>query len=188
AELALDSDAAADTELFAAAAQDAISLTNITLGERLARAAVDRGGDLVASELLARSLLWQGKPAEAEDILTAFDPDQMNELDLVRWGMARIANLHWAMGDAARADEVLLLLQSRVTHPALRLVVEGVASTTRAFENLLDAAAVASQLVLDDATASPPAVEWAVFGGTLAAALSGRVDDAAAIVQRGRQI
>jgi ATP/maltotriose-dependent transcriptional regulator MalT len=188
AELALDSDATADTELFAAAAQDAISLTNITLGERLARAAVDRGGDLVASELLARSLLWQGKPAEAEDILTAFDPDQMNELDLVRWGMARIANLHWAMGDAARADEVLRLLQSRVTHPALRLVVEGVASTTRAFENLLDEAAVASQLVLDDATASPPAVEWAVFGGTLAAALSGRVDDATAIVQRGRQI
>jgi DNA-binding CsgD family transcriptional regulator len=188
AELALDSDAAADTELFAAAAQDAISLTNITLGERLARAAVDRGGDLVASELLARSLLWQGKPAEAEEILTAFDPDQMDELDLVRWGMARIANLHWAMGDAARADEVLRLLQSRVTHPALRLVVEGVASTTRAFENLLDEAAVASQLVLDDATASPPAVEWAVFGGTLAAALSGRVDDAAAIVQRGRQI
>ena len=41
AELALDSDSAADTELFAAAAQDAIALTNITLGERLARAAVD---------------------------------------------------------------------------------------------------------------------------------------------------
>jgi DNA-binding CsgD family transcriptional regulator len=188
AELALDSDATADTELFAAAAQDAISLTNITLGERLARAAVDRGGDLVASELLARSLLWQGKAAEAEDILTAFDPDQMNELDLVRWGMARIANLHWAVGDAARADEVLQLLQTRVTHPALRLVVEGAASTTRAFENLLDEAAVASRLVLEDATAPPSAVEWAVFGGTLAAALAGRVDDALAIVERGRRL
>ncbi|MDT5050845.1 MAG: hypothetical protein QOG75_6764, partial [Mycobacterium sp.] len=55
AELALDSDVTADTKLFAAAAQDAIALTNITLGERLARAAVSRGGGLVASERLARS-------------------------------------------------------------------------------------------------------------------------------------
>jgi hypothetical protein len=93
AELALDSGAPADTELFAAAAQDAIALTNITLGERLARAAVNRDGGLLASELLARSLLWQGKAAEAEQILGAFDPDDMNELDLVRWGTARIANL-----------------------------------------------------------------------------------------------
>jgi DNA-binding NarL/FixJ family response regulator len=188
AELALDSDSVADNELFAAAAQDAIALTNITLGERLARAAVDLGGGLVASELLARSLLWQGRAAEAEEILTAFDPDTMTELDLVRWGMARIANLHWSMGDAARADDVLHLLQLRVSHPALRLVVEGVASATRAFENLLDEAADASRQVLDDASASPPAVEWAVFGGTLAAALTGRVGDAAAIVKRGRQI
>ena len=188
AELALDSDSVADNELFAAAAQDAIALTNITLGERLARAAVDLGGGLVASELLARSLLWQGRAAEAEEILTAFDPDTMTELDLVRWGMARIANLHWSMGDAARADDVLHLLQLRVSHPALRLVVEGVASATRAFENLLDEAADASRQVLDDASASPPAVEWAVFGGTLAAALTGRIGDAAAIVKRGRQI
>ncbi|MDT5164991.1 MAG: hypothetical protein QOC88_1885, partial [Mycobacterium sp.] len=103
-------------------------------------------------------------------------------------GMARIANLHWSMGDAVRADEVLHLLQRQVSHPALRLVLEGVASATRAFENLLDEAAAAAQQVLNDASASPPAVEWAVFGGTLAAALTGRLDDAAAIVARGRQI
>jgi DNA-binding NarL/FixJ family response regulator len=188
AELALDSDVTADTDLFAAAAQDAIALTNVTLGERLARAAVDRGGGLIARELLARSLLWQGKAAEAERILSAFDPDGMSELDLVRWGTARIANLHWSMGDAVRADEVLHLLQRRVSHPALQLVIEGVASATRAFENRLDEAAAASQRVLDDPAASPPAVEWAVFGGALAAALTGRADDAAAIVARGRQV
>jgi DNA-binding NarL/FixJ family response regulator len=143
---------------------------------------------LVASELLARSLLWQGRAAESEEVLAAFDPDGLNELELVRWGMARIANLHWSMGDAARADEVLHLLQLRVSHPALRLAVEGVASATRAFENLLEEAADASQRVLNDPTASPQAIVWAVFGGTLAAALAGRVDDAATIVERGRQI
>jgi DNA-binding CsgD family transcriptional regulator len=188
AELALDSDVNAETELFESAAQDAIALTNITLGERLARAAVARDGGLVTSELLARSLLWQGKAAEAEEVLSAFDPETMNELDLVRWGMARIANLHWSMGDAARAEEVLHLLQRKVTHPALQLVVEGMSATTNAFENRLDEAGAAAQRVLSDPEASPTAIEWAVFGGALAAALAGRVEDAAAMVARGRAI
>lgn len=188
AELALDSEVSVDTKLFATAAQDAIVLTNITLGERLARAAVSRGGGLVASERLARSLLWQGEAAECEQILSAFDPDDMSELDLVLWGGARIANLHWAMGDAARANEVLELLESRVNEPALLLVVEGIASATRTFQNRLEDAAAASQRVLSDPAASPPAIQWAVFGGALAAALMGLRADAASIVARGRQL
>ena len=43
----------------------------------------------------------------------------------MRWGAARTTNLHWSMGDAERANEVLDLLQSRVSEPALRLVVDG---------------------------------------------------------------
>ena len=116
AELTLDSDEAPDVKLLVTAARDAIALTNITLGERLARAAVSRGGGLDASELLARSLLWQGKAAESEETLSLFDPDTMTELELVRWGTARIANLQWSMGDAEGADEVLKLLRSKVTH------------------------------------------------------------------------
>ena len=64
----------------------------------------------------------------------------MNELELVRWGLARIANLHWSMGDAEGADEVLKLLRSKVTHPGLRLLVDGVASASLLFENQLDEA------------------------------------------------
>lgn len=188
AELALDSDVTADTKLFASAAQDAIALTNITLGERLARAAVTRGGGLIASERLARSLLWQGEAAECEQILSAFDPDGMSELDLVRWGAARTTNLHWSMGDAERANEVLDLLQSRVSEPALRLVVEGIASATRTFQNRLDEAAAASRRVLGDPAAHPSAIAWAVFGGALAAALMGLGDDVASIVARGQQV
>jgi hypothetical protein len=74
AELTLDSDQSPDLELLVSAARDAIALTNVTLGERLARAAVNRGGGLVASELLARSLLWQGKAAEAEEDAQRFRP------------------------------------------------------------------------------------------------------------------
>jgi len=188
AELALDSEVSVDTKLFATAAQDAIALTNITLGERLARAAVARGGGLVASERLARSLLWQGEAAECEQILSAFDPDDMSELDLVVWGGTRIANLHWSMGDATRANEVLELLQSRVKDPALLPVVEGIASAMRTFQNRLEDAAAASQRVLSDPAASSYAIQWAVFGGALSAALMGLPEDAASIVARGRQL
>jgi DNA-binding NarL/FixJ family response regulator len=188
AELALDSDVAAETSLLVAAAQDAIALTNITVGERLARAAVSRDNSLVASELLARSLLWQGKAAEAERILGSFDPAGMNELELVRWGTARVANLQWSMGDAERADEVLQMLRSRVTHPALRLVVDGMASASLLFENRIDAAIALSEAVLADPAAPPFAVEWAVFAGALAAALTGRIGKVTEIIARGQQV
>src|SRR6185312_6652007 len=111
----LDSDETLETDLLVAAAQDAMALTNLTLGERLARAAVDRGGGLAASEMLAASLMWQGNPGEAEQILSRFDPGEMNQLDLVRWGMARFSNLQWSIGDTEGADDVLGLLRDRIT-------------------------------------------------------------------------
>src|SRR5262245_50798601 len=188
AELTLDSDQAPELDLLVSAARDAIALTNVTLGERLARAAVNRGGGLVASELLARSLLWQGKSAEAEETLSAFDPNTMNELELVRWGLVRIANLHWSMGDAEGADEVLNLLSDRVAQPGLKLVVAGVASPSRLFENELEEAVELSKLVLANEDASAAAVEWAVFGGALALALMGRGDEVEAVAERGHQI
>ena len=188
AELTLDSDQSPEVDLLVSAARDAIALTNVTLGERLARAAVNRGGGLVASELLARSLLWQGNSAEAEETLSAFDPGAMNELELVRWGLVRIANLHWSMGDAEGADEVLNLLSDRVAQPGLKLVVAGVASASRLFENELEEAVELSELVLASQDASAAAVEWAVFGGALALALMGRGDEVEAVAERGHQI
>jgi DNA-binding NarL/FixJ family response regulator len=187
AELTLDSDESPDVDLLVSAARDAIALTNVTLGERLARAAVNRGGGLVASELLARSLLWQGNAAEAEETLSAFDPNQMTELELVRWGLVRIANLHWSMGDAEGADDVLDLLCDRVAHPGLKLVVAGVASASRLFENQLEEAVELSKLVLACPDASAAAVEWAVFGGALALALMGRGEEVEAVARRGHQ-
>src|SRR6476659_8795808 len=188
AELTLDSDEAADVKLLVTAARDAIALTNITLGERLARAAVSRGGGLDASELLARSLLWQGKAAESEETLSAFDPEAMNELELVRWGTARIANLQWSMGDAEGANKVLELLRSKVTHHGLQLLVDGEASASLLFGNQLDDAVAHAERVLADPDASAAAIEWAVFGGTLALALMGRGNAVAAVADRGHRV
>jgi hypothetical protein len=112
----------------------------------------------------------------------------MNELELVRWGLVRIANLHWSMGDAEGADEVLNLLSDRVAQPGLKLVVAGVASASRLFENQLEEAVELSKLVLATPDASAAAVEWAVFGGALALALMGLGDEVEAVAERGHQV
>jgi DNA-binding NarL/FixJ family response regulator len=188
AELTLDSDVAPSTDLLVAAAQDAIALSNMTLGERLARAAVNRGGGLVASELLARAQLWQGNAADAEETLGSFRPDSMNEIELVRWGMARIANLQWSVGDAEGAEEILKLLRERVTQHELQLVVDGIASASRLFVGEFDDALALSRTVLSDPAAHSIPVAWACFGGGLALALQGRGEEAAAVARRGREV
>ncbi|WP_099250839.1 LuxR family transcriptional regulator [Mycobacterium sp. shizuoka-1] len=188
AELALHADTQVDAEFLSRAAEDAIALMNITLAERLARVAVGAGGGLVASELLARTLLWQGRAPESEEILASFDPDTLNEFELVRWGMARIANLQWSIGDSQAAAEVLEMLQQRVGHPRLRLVVDGLAAALLVLDNRLEDAAELAEQVLADPGAPPIAVGWAVFGGAMAAALKGCTADAARLAARGHQV
>jgi DNA-binding CsgD family transcriptional regulator len=188
AELAMQADEPVDPDFLMRAAEDAIALTNITLAEQLSRAAVRQGGGLLASELLARSLLWQGKETESEAILSAFDPDTLNEFELTRWGIARVATLQWAIGDAQAAGEILAMLQQRITHPAARLVVDGLTSALAVLASRLDEAAELADRVLADPAAPPIAVGWAVFGGTMAAGLEGRRDDAARLAVRGHQV
>ena len=188
AELAVQADVGVETEFLCRAAEDAIALMNITLAERLAQAAVDQDDGLVASELLSRALRWQGRAPESEAILEAFDPDTLSEFELARWGMARIANLQWAIGDAEAAAEILKMLQHRITHPRLRLSVDGLAAALAVLDNRLDEAATLADQVLADPTATPMAVGWAVFGGGMAAAMRGCAADAARFAARGREV
>lgn len=188
AELALDSDKSADLELFVAAAEDAIGLANIPLGERFARAAVERRGGVEAADLLARALLWQGHRIEAERTLASFDPEQLNDVQLTRWGSTRVSNLLWAMGDADRADEVLALVRERVTHPKLAATLRGLSSACAVNDNRLEDAFVDADGVMTAEDAPPWAVWWASFGGGLALALMGRGDAARAYAARGHEV
>jgi DNA-binding CsgD family transcriptional regulator len=188
AELALDSDKSADLELFEAAAEDAIGLANIPLGERFARAAVERRGGVEAADLLARALLWQGHRIEAERTLASFDPDRLNEVQLTRWGSTRVSNLLWAMGDADHADEVLQLVRGKVTHPKLQSILHGLASACEVNENRLAEAIVDAEYVMSTPKAPQWAVWWASFGGGLALALMGRGAAAREYAARGHEV
>lgn len=188
AELALDSDKSADLELFESAAEDAIGLANLPLGERFARAAVERRGGVESADLLARALLWQGHRIEAERTLASFDPAELNEVQLARWGSTRVSNLLWASGDADRADEVLALVRARIAHPKIGLITTGLAAACAVSENRLADALREAEQVMRAADAPPWAVWWAAFGGGLAAALRGRAADARHYADRGREV
>ncbi|NUP27822.1 MAG: helix-turn-helix transcriptional regulator [Nocardia sp.] len=188
AELALDSDKSADLELFESAAEDAIGLANLPLGERFARAAVERRGGLESADLLARALLWQGHRIEAERTLAAFDPDELDAVQLARWGSTRVSNLLWATGDADRADEVLALVRARIGHPKIALIVTGLASACAVSENRLGEALADAREVFAATDAPPWAVWWAAFGGGLAAALMGRAQEARCYADRGHEV
>ncbi len=122
AQLSVDSDQTVETDLLVAATKDAIFLSNVPLGEHLARAAFERDGGLQAAELLSRALLWQGHPVEAEQVLAGFAPEDLDELQLVLWGIPRLSILFWSMGDIERAHQLLALLrEARATpQPAAR--------------------------------------------------------------------
>ncbi len=178
----------ADLELFEAAAADAIGLSNLPLGERFARAAVERRGGVESADLLARALLWQGHRIEAERTLAAFDPEKLTQAQLARWGCTRVSNLLWSMGDADRADEVLRSVRSRAKHPRVVAITDALASACAAHENKLDEAFALAEPIMNADSAPPWAVWWAAFGGGLALALMGKGDAARQFAGRGHAI
>ncbi|GAA4487260.1 LuxR C-terminal-related transcriptional regulator [Rhodococcus olei] len=184
AELALDSDQTLDVDVLITAAKDAIALANVPLGERLARAAVDRGGGFQAANLMARAQLWQGHVGGAEEALSRFDPDDLDQRQLVRWGVTRIANLFWAAGDATAGDQVLDQLRQRVQDPAAAAVVRGIGATCAVFENRLDEGLADAEAVLAESNPTPWSEEWGTFAASMALALTGRGSQVAALAAR----
>jgi DNA-binding CsgD family transcriptional regulator len=186
AQLYIGSDQVVDTHLLIAAAKDAIFLSNLPLGERLARKAFQRGGGLRAGALLSRALLWQGRPREADEILTRFDPANLDELQLVQWGVPHVSNLFWSMNEVVRAHEVMALLCQRVTHPTLRLIVEATAAALAVHENRIAEGLPAAERVLSDPNAPKQALEFAAFTAGLAMPVAGRGGDFEPIAGRCR--
>lgn len=186
AELAIESDQGTDIELLITAAKDAVFLSNLPLGEKLARAAFAHGGGLSAAALLSRALLWQGHPVQADAILEQFSPADLNEMELVQWGIPRLSNLFWSMGDVARADQVLALLRERVTHPILKLIVDATGAGMAVHRNKIPEGLEIAERVLANPEAPRQAVDFAAFASGLSMPLIGRGNDFLPIASRCR--
>jgi ATP/maltotriose-dependent transcriptional regulator MalT len=104
----------------------------------------------------------------------------------VQWGIPRLSNLFWSMGQIQEAHDILALLHARVTHPALRLIVEATGAAMAVHENRFDTGLAAAEAVLSNPNSPKQAVELAAFAAGLALPVAGRGSEYEPIAARCR--
>lgn len=107
ATLSLDSDLRPDAELLVRAARGAVWLADLTLAERLAAAAIQAGGGTEASFVRAHALSWLGRGGEADGVLADIAVGDLADGDCARLAFLRASNMLWALGEPARAKEII---------------------------------------------------------------------------------
>ncbi len=107
ATLNLDSDLAPDPNLLVRAAHGAVWLADLPLADRLAQAAIRAGAGLEPNFVRVHALSWLGRGEEADSILADIDTSQLTTADHGRFAFLRASNALWALGDPARAKEII---------------------------------------------------------------------------------
>jgi DNA-binding CsgD family transcriptional regulator/tetratricopeptide (TPR) repeat protein len=107
ATLSLDSDLKPDADLLLKAAHGAVWLGDLHLAERLAEAAIDAGPGPEPNFVRAHALSWLGRGDEAEAVLAAIRTSELTDRDRARFTFLRCSNTLWALGDPARAKELI---------------------------------------------------------------------------------
>ncbi|ROZ98920.1 LuxR family transcriptional regulator [Gordonia sp. OPL2] len=176
AELAVASDHDIGVTPLIDAARVALGLSDVAAAERFARSAFDRERTIHSVDLLARALLWQGRPDEVEQIATTLDPAELDEIGLLRWGMTRACNFSFSTGDSERAADVLRLLRERVTAPGLALVVDGMDAFFAMHANRIGHARDLACAAVSRPDAPPTARYWAAVAAQRCLALTGQLD------------
>lgn len=184
AALAADSDAPQPTADVVDAAQQALRLGDLQLGERLARHALDRSDGLPARLALAHALGWQGRGRDADAVLAAVDPAGLSEPELMAWALPRAANQFFMLGEPERATAFLAATRGRVTGLAPRITLDALGATFAMNAGNIGRAVEAATAVLADPAADDMAVAWAGSAAALCAARSGRFDDVGPLAGR----
>jgi energy-coupling factor transporter ATP-binding protein EcfA2 len=184
ASLALDSDAPQRVADVAAAAQQALSLGDLALGERLARSALERSGGLAARLSLAHALAWQGRGREADAVLAEVDSAALAEPALMDWTLLRAANQFWMLSEPERATAFLRTIRNRVSDAGPRTTLDALSATFAMNAGNVGYAVKIAGEVLESPSADDQAVAWAASAGTLCAARQGRFGDVEPLAQR----
>lgn len=197
AQLYADSDQDADVVLLLTAGQDALSVADLPLAERLAGAAlrqaenmpaVQRGPFMLGARLmLFRSVMLQGRAVEAKAVVDAMTPEDSDDAQLVRWWGAPLMGIRFfATGEVAEAHQVLETLRGRVTDPAMKAILDGYDAVFAVQENELERGVLAAEAVLSNPDAPPLALESASFAAGQAMPMMGRSGDFEPIAMRVR--
>jgi len=184
ASLALDGDAPQRGADVAAAAQQALRLGDLALGERLARSALERSGGLAARLALAHALAWQGRGREADAVLAAVDAGALAEPALMDWALLRAANQFWMLGEPERATAFLRTIRGRVSDPGPRTTLDALSATFAMNAGNVGYAVKVAGEVLGSPSADDQAVAWAASASALCAARQGRFGDVEPLAQR----
>ena len=183
AALSLDSDLTPDGELLVRAAHGAVGLADLPLADRLAEAAIRAGAGPEANFVRAHALSWLGRGEEADTVLAEIRTSQLTDDDHARLAFLRASNTLWALGDPARAKEIIDDA-SRTTTPQARRYIDAFLTVYWFAMDRPDLATTPSQdLALDDL----PEVVGAEIAGVLAVISgdAGRTTEAVAVADAG---
>ncbi|HZC94012.1 MAG TPA: LuxR C-terminal-related transcriptional regulator [Mycobacterium sp.] len=184
AQFMMRSDLASDLDVIIDAAASAMTMSNIALGEELARFAFDRGGGLPAAVVFADALGWQGRGDEVEAVLGAFDPDGADELLTARWGCVRAMNLFFNCGQVEQARQVLANVMDRINSETILSYVVAVEVLFTCFSGDIPTT-IETGLALCASGVLPLATVWAAVPTCWALALAGRFGDVHRIAEVG---
>ncbi len=184
ASLAVDSDAPQPVGEVIEAARQALRLGDLTLGERLARSALERSGELAARLPLAQAVAFQGRGREADAVLDGADPAALSEPELIAWTLLRAANQFFMLGEPERATAFLRTIRGRVTDAGPRVTLDALSATFAMNAGNVGRAVEIASGVLASPSADDQAVAWAGSAAALCAARQGRFDDVEPLAQR----
>jgi DNA-binding CsgD family transcriptional regulator/energy-coupling factor transporter ATP-binding protein EcfA2 len=182
ARLMVRSDLTPNLDVVIAAAADAVAMSNVALGEELARFAVDRGGGMRAAIVLAEAVSWQGRGDEAEAALVDTEVEGASEWLIAQWGCLRAANLFWVCGRIEAALGVLADVRSRVASSAGRRLADALEVSIGLFCGDV-AATMKNGPSLCDSDLGPLAAVWAAAPTAIAFAVAGRFDEVSRIAE-----
>lgn len=184
ASLEVDSESPQPTAQVVAAAQQALRLGDLALGERLAGSALERSGGLAARLALAHALAWQGRGREADAVLAVVDSTALTESALMDWTLLRAANQFWMLSEPERATAFLLTIRNRVADQGPRTTLDALSATFAMNAGNVGHAVKVAATVLESPSADDQAVAWAGSAAALCAARQGRFDDVEPLAQR----
>jgi DNA-binding CsgD family transcriptional regulator len=183
AALSLGSDLTPDAGLLVRAAHGAVWLADLPLADRLAAAAIRAGAGPEPKFVRAHALSWLGQGEEADAVFAEIDASELTEVDHARLAFLRASNMLWALGNPARANQIVDEA-SRTTSPQARSYLDAFLTVYWFATDQPDTAVQASKnLVLDDLPAVVgPEIAWALAA---IAADAGRTTEAVAVTEAG---
>ena len=179
----LEAGATGDAGLFARAADQALAAADVVLAERLARTAVQAGGDFGARLTLARALAGGGRASEAQRLLADLAAQAGDDRERVAVATASARNLFWALDRAQEADAVLLDAELHLGDDALRHELAAQRVRLTSAQGRPQAALEAAQPLLDDSTVHERARTTVALGAVEALFTIGRTDEAVALAE-----